>query len=141
MRRFTLLAAVLLSCSDAAPQESVPATFGDRYEAVSGWPVLPPGVVLGRVYGVAVDANGKVFVAHSADGEAQNAQPIRGDTILVFDGATGAFERSFGGGTFRLPHALTFSDDGHLWVTDSDAGRIFELAPSGEVLSSFGEGG
>jgi DNA-binding beta-propeller fold protein YncE len=138
MRRFALGAVLLLSCGDAAPQESVPEPFGQRFEVVADWPVLPPGLVLGRVYAAAIDSNGKVFVAHGANGEAQNATPITQDTILVFDGKTGAFERSFGAGLFRLPHGLTFDSQDHLWVTDSDAGRIFELDPSGRVLSSFG---
>ena len=102
------------------------------------WPRLPPGKALGRVYSVAVAPSGEIFVAHGADGQAANSEPIGGDTIFVFEPSTGAFVRSFGGGLFRLPHAITFDAAGNLWVTDSDAGEIVELDARGSVLARLG---
>ncbi|MFO0642511.1 MAG: hypothetical protein U0183_24995 [Polyangiaceae bacterium] len=129
---------VILACIDPAAQETSPAPMGEPYMVVEGWPTLPVGKPFGRVYGVAVAPNGEIFVAHGADGGSANATPISGDTIFVFDAASGAFRRSFGGGLFRLPHAITFDALGHLWVTDSDAGEIVELDVFGKVLSRAG---
>lgn len=129
---------LVLSCVDPAAQETSPAESGEPYAVVEGWPAVPAGKPLGRVYGVAVAPNGEVYVAHGADGQAANALPIPGDTIFVFEARSGAFVRSFGGGLFRLPHAITFDAAGHLWVTDSDAGEIVELDTNGAVLSRFG---
>ena len=42
----------------------VDAATVTRYEEVKDWPKLPPGVQLGEVAGVAVDANGHVMIFH-----------------------------------------------------------------------------
>ena len=45
----------------ALPLQAAPAT---RYEEVTDWLKLPPGVELGEVSGVAVDMSGHVFIFH-----------------------------------------------------------------------------
>jgi peptidylamidoglycolate lyase len=136
--RFVFPWVLVLSCIDPSAQETSPEPSGEPYSVVEGWPVVPAGNQLGRVYSVAVAPNGEIYVAHGADGQSVNAAPIPGDTIFVFEASSGAFVRSFGGGLFRLPHAITFDAAGHLWVTDSDAGEIVELDERGTVLSRVG---
>jgi DNA-binding beta-propeller fold protein YncE len=127
-----------VSCIEPAAQDTSPSPTGEDYALVGAWPRLPPGKALGRVYSVAVAPSGEIYVAHGADGQSANASPIVGDTIYVFDAKSGEFLRSFGGGLFRLPHAITFDATGHLWVTDSDAGEIVELDGRGVVVSRLG---
>lgn len=140
MRRlgFVWPCVLVLSCLAPAAQDTSPSPTGETYSAVEGWPRLPPGRTLGRVYSVAVSPRREVFVAHGADGQSANATPIASDTIFVFDESSGEFLRSFGGGLFRLPHAIAFDAAGHLWVTDSDAGEIVELDQDGAVVSRLG---
>jgi peptidylamidoglycolate lyase len=135
----TFAAFAALSCDEGpAPVDPGP-TPGASYAPVEGWPRLPAGVVLGRVTAVAVDAAGLVYVAHDA-GAGGGERPIAAPTLLVFDPGSGELVRSFGAGLFRLPHALAFDRDGHLWVTDSEADRVYELDRDGRVLRALGGG-
>src|SRR5262249_24925575 len=72
----------------------------DPYSVVHGWPVLPAGLVLGQISGVAVDSHNNVFVFHRVEGSwaTDHSQPIASDTILFFDGGTGLSCAVFGGG-------------------------------------------
>jgi sugar lactone lactonase YvrE len=106
---------------------------------VHDWPRLPAGTTFGRVLGVAVAPDGRIWVSHTADGDARNDTPIRGATLAVLDPDTGALLEERGAGLFRLPHALAFDDEGLLWVTDADANRIFVLDRDGRVVRTLGE--
>lgn len=139
MARFALALASLaaLSCDGAAPPPDPGPSPGAAYAAAEGWPALAPGVTLGRVTAVAVDAAGLVYVAHDA-GAAGGDGPIAAPTIFVLEPASGELVRSFGAGLFRLPHGLAFDRDDHLWVTDSDAHRVYKLDRDGRVLLTLG---
>jgi peptidylamidoglycolate lyase len=141
MRRYTLLFASLtaLSCGEGSAAVDPGPTPGTSYAAVEGWPRLPPGLALGRVTAVAIDASGFVYVAHDA-GAGGGEGPIEAPTILVFDPGSGELVRSLGAGLFRMPHGLAFDRNDHLWVTDSDANRIYELDREGRVLRTLGDG-
>ncbi len=109
------------------------------FSAVPDWPRLPAGTTFGRVLGVAVAPDGKIWVSHTADGDARNAAPIGGATLAVLDPDTGELLEEKGAGLFRLPHALAFDDEGLLWVTDADANRIVVLDRDGRVVRTLGE--
>ncbi|HSO39008.1 MAG TPA: hypothetical protein VLT33_41045 [Labilithrix sp.] len=120
---------VLVSCDVEpipAPSASVDAGAQD-FEVVPDWPRLPAGKVFGRVLGVAVAPDGRVWVSHTANGEARNTEPITGPTLAVLDPATGELLAEHGAGMFKLPHALAFDRDGRLWVTDADANELVVL--------------
>lgn len=140
MRASALVAfsVALVSCDvppiSVAPEEAGAETFTPDPD----WPKLPPGKAFGRVLGVAVAPDGRVWVSHSADGEARNTAPIRGATLAVLDPDTGALLAEHGAGQFQLPHAIAFDDEGLLWVTDADANRIVVLDPAGRVVRTIG---
>lgn len=109
------------------------------YRAEEGWPVIPAGVDFGNALGVAVDSHGRIFVTHTADKKAGNAQPIAKPTIFVFDPDTGALLDQLGAGLFRYPHGISIDRDDFLWVTDSEANRVYKLDQKGHVLLTLGK--
>ena len=106
--------AALLATS--ADEKSAP-----RYEAVAGWPALPPGVTLGGVTAVAVDAQDRVYLFH-------RGKP----PILVFEaadenGEPRLLDRANLPGS---PYGIAIdNENGMLWVTQTDRNRVvgFEL--------------
>jgi DNA-binding beta-propeller fold protein YncE len=135
--RWLGLAMVLLSCGgEAAMPDDAPAS---SYRVVEGWPVVPPGVAFGRALGVAVDSRGRVYVTHTADRGANNPTPIARPTIFVFDPDSGALLAQLGAGLFRYPHGISIDRDDAIWVTDSEANRVFKLDAAGRVLLTLGK--
>src|SRR5258708_36414852 len=82
---FPLFAARSIAPASAQQKSSEP------YAVVHGSPILPDGMVLGQVSGVAVDSHNHVFVFHRAENSwaADKTHPITAPTILCFDGASG----------------------------------------------------
>ena len=81
--------------------------------------------------GVAVDADGNVFVADTWN-----------DRIEVFD-ADGNFIRAFGKagdgpGYFARPKGIAIDGDGHLWVADAVQDRVQVFTPEGRLLIYLG---
>lgn len=133
------LSLVFLSCSEApSSTPSADLDVPESFEIVEGWAHAPSAGAFGRVLGVAVAPDGRVWVSHTADGDARNDAPIPGATLVVLDPVTGAVVEESGRGQFRLPHALAFDENGRLWVTDADANRITVIGPRGEVLLEIG---
>src|SRR5579863_3328560 len=90
----------------------------DPYKVVHGWPVLPDGMVLGQVSGVAVDSHNHVFVFHRAENSwaADKTHPIASPTVLCFDGASGKLLSSWGQNRFLEPHGLRVDRDDNVWI-------------------------
>jgi sugar lactone lactonase YvrE len=124
----------LAADSDAAAHTTVHVTS----QVVQGWPQSPADLPFGRALGVAVDSKGLVYVSHTADRDAGNATPIARPTIFVFAADTGQFVRALGAGLFRYPHGLAIDDEDFLWVTDSEANRVYRLDPQGRVTLELG---
>jgi DNA-binding beta-propeller fold protein YncE len=138
MRPFVIVfsSALLLSCgSGALVPDDEPSS---AYRVEEGWPVIPDGVAFGKPLGVAVDSRGRVYVTHTADKGSGNAEPIAKPTIFVFDPDTGALLDRLGAGLFRYPHGISIDRADNLWVTDSEANRVFELDRGGHVLMTLG---
>jgi len=59
----------------------------EPYSVIHGWPVLPDGMVLWQVSGVAVDSHNHVFIFHRAENSwaTDKTKPITYPTILCFD--------------------------------------------------------
>jgi DNA-binding beta-propeller fold protein YncE len=130
----------LLSCEAApiAAADGRASADAASFTVVADWPKLPAGTTFGRVLGVAVAPDGRVWVSHTADGEARNEAPIQSATLAVLDPDTGELLEQRGAGLFRLPHALAFDDEGLLWVTDADANRVVVLDRDGRVVRTLG---
>jgi peptidylamidoglycolate lyase len=121
----------------ASPAQQNPA---DPYSVVHGWPVLPDGMVLGQVSGVAVDSHNHVFVFHRAENSwaADKTHPITAPTILCFDGASGKLLSSWGENRFLEPHGLRVDAHDNVWVTDRALQQVFKFSHDGKLLLTIG---
>lgn len=103
----------------------------NRYEAWHNWLVPPREFAWGDTHGLAQDAAGNIYVAHTV-----NAASMRSDAVLVF-GPDGEFRRAFGaefrGGAHGL--ACRREPDGEfLYLTDVIRCQFVKLRLSGEVV-------
>jgi DNA-binding beta-propeller fold protein YncE len=138
-RAFAPWMLVFLSCNRSLSSAPVPDDEpAETFAIVEGWAGAPPSGPFGRVLGVAVAPDGRIWVAHTANGEARNDAPISGATLAVLDPSTGKVVEERGSGQFQLPHALAFDDAGRLWVVDADANRIVVLSAKGETVLQIG---
>jgi len=112
----------------------------DPYSVVHGWPVLPDGMVLGQVSGVAVDSHNHVFVFHRAEGSwaTDKTHPIASPAILCFDGTSGKLLASWGENRFLEPHGLRVDSRDNVWVTDRGLQQIFKFSHDGKLLLTLG---
>jgi peptidylamidoglycolate lyase len=131
---FALFAA--LSIAPASAQQKSP----EPYAVVHGWPILPNGMVLGQVSGVAVDSHNHVFVFHRAENSwaTDKTHPISVPAILCFDGASGKLLASWGENRFVEPHGLRVDASDDVWVTDRALQQVFKFSHDGKLLLTLG---
>ncbi len=141
---------MLTSCKTFASSLFLAAVFvgvttaqqnpADPYQVVHGWPILPDGMVLGQVSGVAVDSHNHVFIFHRAEGSwaADKTHPIASATILCFDGASGKLLTSWGENRFLEPHGLRVDSRDNVWVTDRALQQVFKFSHDGKLLLTIG---
>jgi len=112
----------------------------DPYIVVHGWPILPDGLVLGQVSGVAVDSHNHVFTFHRAENSwaADKSHPIPSATVLCFDGATGKLISSWGENRFLEPHGLRVDSHDNVWLTDRALQQVFKFTHDGKLLLTIG---
>ena len=114
------------------------------YHVVHGWPILPPGRILGMTAGVAVNAKGEVFVfdrGFRAWKEPLPVDLIPTPTIEVFDGRSGRLLREWGANQFAMPHGISIDRSGNIWLTDVALNQVFKFSPAGKLLLTLGERG
>lgn len=97
-------------------------TFGTKGSA--------PGA-LSYPSGIAVGADGTVFVSDTLNGRVQSFDP--NGTLLGVIGAPG---RQDGG--FMAPHGIAVARDGSVWVADNGRDRIQHFGAAGGLLNAFG---
>ena len=83
-----------------------------------------PGWEPGSVSGVAVGANGDVYVIQRG---------AKADPILVFN-KQGDLLRSWGRGDFTLPHSLRLDPQGNVWALDAGASKVIKYSSGGRKL-------
>jgi DNA-binding beta-propeller fold protein YncE len=106
--------------------------FGEELENKAPSGAMPQGWKLGRVSGVATDAQGDVYVLHrGADA----------DPVLVFDRKGTRLLRSWGRGTFTKPHGIRVDPEGNVWITDVGDHRVFKFSADGTLLLELGRRG
>ena len=106
-----------------------------RYEAHHGFGELPDDVVWGDTHGVAVDAEGLIYVKH------RNRVPNVMDSIVVFD-TKGKCVRSFGKKFHAGGHGIDIrKDDGEefLYVSDVTHGVFAKMTLKGETVWQKGK--
>ncbi len=132
MRRY-LLAFVLLAAQAAHAQ--VPQI---PYDSVPDFLKLPDNLYLGEVSGVAVNAEGHVFVFNRGNttGPAYAAAAAQ---LLEFDG-NGNFIREIGHNLYAWSFAHTVKIDraDNIWVTDKGSDMVIRFNPQGRVTMVFG---
>jgi DNA-binding beta-propeller fold protein YncE len=80
--------------------------------------------------GVAVDAQGRIFVGN--DGR---------NNIEVYDPVTGDLLAAFGQGLLAMPNAITIDDSGFIYVTDSKKNDIKVFDPTYNLVKRIGRAG
>lgn len=100
-----------------------------NYRLVENFFQLPPDLNFGEVPGVALDANGHVFVFH------------RGPYSLMEFSEQGNFIRAIGDGLFDGAHGLRIDPQGNLWTTDVTTHLVLRFNPGGHVTMVLGRKG
>jgi len=124
-----------------APQNSVDAATVTRYEEVKDWPKLPPGVQLGEVAGVAVDASGHVMIFHRPGRgfDLKASTLLTEPTVLEIDPDSGKVISSWGANMFLVPHGITVDGQNNVFLTDVSLQQVFKFTHDGKLIFALGE--
>lgn len=133
--------AVCLALAFAGGQSTAPTAPTNRYVEVKNWPKLPPGVELGEVAGVAVDANGHVMIFHRPGRgfDLKESTKLTEPTVLEFDPDSGRLLSSWGADMFLVPHGITVDAANNVFLTDVALQQVFKFTHDGKVLLALGE--
>lgn len=124
--------------SAAKPAASAPIIVGSgehRYEVVHDWLQPPAGIVYGDTHGVAQDAAGNIYLAHTV-----HSSSTTKDAVLVFT-RDGAFVRSFGAEFAGGAHGLDLHKEGgteFLYHCDTGRRKVVKTRLDGTVLWEAG---
>ncbi len=112
-----------------------------RYEEVKDWPRLPAGVQMGEAAGVAVDANGHVFVFHRPGRGFDTAatETLTEAPVLEIDAGTGRLIHAWGANTFLVPHGITIDRQNNVFLTDVGLHQVFKFSHDGTPILALGE--
>src|SRR5438874_8568312 len=113
------------------------------YEEVKDWPRLPANVQLGECAGVAVDANGHVFIFHRPGRGFDPAatEKLTEPAVLEVDADSGALIKAWGANTFLVPHGITIDGANDVFLTDVGLQQVFKFSHDGALLLALGEPG
>lgn len=131
--KIAVAAALLFALGGSPPSE--------RYTEVKDWPRLPPSVQLGECAGVALDANGHVFVFHRPGRGFDTAatEKLTEPTVLEIEAGSGVLLNSWGANTFLVPHGITIDAGGSVFLTDVGLQQVFKFSHDGRQLLALGE--
>ena len=139
MARLTkgLLLATFLLAAPAAGQAQDAAPPRIAFDAVNALD-LSPSMQLGEIAGVAVNAQGHIFVFQRGDthGPAYGAAAAQ---LLEFD-HDGKFVREIGPNLYAwsFAHAVKVDKNDNIWVTDKGSDMVVEFNPAGQVAMVIG---
>jgi len=134
--RKAALALVLLISMPALAQQGVPEI---PFESVPDFLQLPDGLNFGEVSGVAVNAQGHVFVFTRSNSASGPAYAPTAAQLLEFD-QTGKFVREVGKGLYgwSFAHTVRVDRDGDIWAIDKGSDMVIRFDPRGRVRMVFG---
>ena len=119
----------------------VAAAPSGRYEEVKDWPKLPVGVQLGECAGVAVAANGHVFVFHRPGRgfEPAATEKLTEPAVLEIDADSGKLLNAWGANQFLVPHGISIDGAGSVFLTVVGLQQVFKFTHDGKPLLALGE--
>ena len=101
-----------------------------KYEVVDNWGKLPTGWSFGRITGVTVDSQDRVYIC----------QQLENPPVLVFD-REGNYLDSWGTGFIVEPHTMYMGPNDVIYLADRGAHVAMKLTLAGEVLLELGNRG
>src|SRR5215831_7709014 len=134
MKHF-FLACALVFAWPAFAQQQPPEI---RFHSAPDFLQLPPDLYLGEVTGVAVNAQGHIFV-FSRGNTTGPAYAAAAAQLLEF-APDGKFLREIGHNLYAWSFAHTVKIDPHdnIWVTDKGSDVVVKFTPEGQVSMVFG---
>lgn len=138
---FAVVVGLIVALNGGLGRLNIHAAATDRYEEVKDWPRLPPGVQLGECAGVAVDANGHVFIFHRPGRGFDPAatEKLADPAVLEVDPDSGTLISSWGANTFLVPHGITIDGSNNVFLTDVGLQQVFKFSHDGTLLLALGE--
>jgi DNA-binding beta-propeller fold protein YncE len=79
---------------------------------------------LAMISAMATDKTGNIYILH---------RPKDGDPIVVVD-KSGKILRSFGKGSYTIPHSIHVDPQGNVWTTDANTSKVFKYSAEGKQL-------
>jgi DNA-binding beta-propeller fold protein YncE len=79
---------------------------------------------LAMISAMATDKAGNIYILH---------RPKDGDPIVVVD-KSGKILRSFGKGSYTIPHSIHVDPQGNVWTTDANTSKVFKYSAEGKQL-------
>jgi len=139
--RFATVLGLLVVVGSGLGRVNFHAASASSYEEVKEWPRLPSGVQLGECAGVAVDANGHVFIFHRPGRGFDTAatEKLVEPAVLEVDGDSGKLINSWGANTFLVPHGITIDGSNNVFLTDVGLQQVFKFSHDGKLLLALGE--
>src|SRR5882724_11176674 len=113
-------AADLKARIEATPKLPFSGTHFAAQAAGAGWES-------GMVSWLALDKSGTIY-------ELQRGE--KADPVLVLD-RNGKVLRSWGKGSYKIPHSIRLDPAGNVWTVDAQASRVIKYSPKGETLMTI----
>jgi len=129
-----LLVALSLALASPAFAQDVPVIPFDGSDPLH----MPKDTYLGEATGVAVNAQGHIFVL-SRGNSTGPAYAAAAAQLLEFD-ATGKFVREIGKNLYAwsFGHTVRVDPQQNIWVADKGSDMVIKFSPAGRVLMVFG---
>jgi peptidylamidoglycolate lyase len=137
----SVMALVLAASSSSLVHPTIIAAPTGRYEEVKDRPRLPVGVQLGECAGVAVDANGHVFVFHRPGRgfDTTATEKLTEPAVLEIDADSGQLLSSWGANMFLVPHGISVDGANNVFLTDVGLQQVFKFSHNGRPILALGE--
>lgn len=137
-RRDFLKASAAVAASPMLLPQSQKLILGSgshRYECIHDWLVPPATMAFGDTHGLAQDAKGRIYLAHTVNGASQSS-----DAVVVYD-ENGRYLNSWGARFRGGAHGLDIRQEGKeefLYHCDTQARKVVKTKLDGSVVWELG---